>query len=516
MENPIIERLSLQPREVGLDYPHSRFSLSLPDTEHTFSKEIPGLVIGIGDPEKTPPMLVMGNIIYCPTGFGYMNQNIGKQNYFIKAGEVGRANHFPLTKEGEVDQTISRQHLIIKNDEKGQITVKNMGQNGTSVTEVPMIKEMEEGRFYLKRGAVAFDASGERRISLTVGRNNKVELIIGPDGVKGIRGNKVVVPLARDLLNKALSLLRMNPQESNPRILILGRNDINPKDETISRLHLSIIWDPKTKISYLFDHSIKGTIVEFAERQNQSQEPSVREEWKVENVRTPQWILKKVGNPEQQIPRDDNSVGGDYYLFGRQVVSNFSEIKFSKEEKEYLLRKGGDIAVLMDTATGQTGRETPETTTKPFAQKFVEEYYGQIAKGKNPQEAMKEAYETTYQYLNLGKKTEATFTCVTVVDNMAYCLWIGNTEAVVVRKGEVFEKIASKEGMVYESYYDKRLNSWVSPTVLVASGRYEKTRLVQLLPGDKIYVYTDGVKQLNPKNPKKSLLGQDDVVIVEL
>jgi len=70
--------------------------------------------------------------------------------------------------------------------------------------------------------------------------------------------------------------------------------------------------------------------------------------------------------------------------------------------------------------------------------------------------------------------------------------------------------------MVYESYYDNSLNMWVSPTVLVASGRYEKTGLVKLSPGDEIYVYTDGVKQLNPRYPKKSLLGQDDAVIVKL
>jgi hypothetical protein len=175
----------------------------------------------------------------------------------------------------------------------------------------------------------------------------------------------------------------------------------------------------------------------------------------------------------------------------------------------------------MDTASRQTGGETPKTTTRPFAQMFLKEYYLQIAQGKDPETAMKEAYENTYNSNNvrgrtLGERTEATFTFVTVVGDTAYCLWVGNTEAVVVRKGEGVEKLASKKGMVYESYYDKSLNSWVSPTVLVASGRYEKTKLVKLLPGDKIYVYTDGVKQLNPRDPKKSLLGQDDVVIVEL
>jgi hypothetical protein len=192
MENSIIKNIkesSLQWREVGLDNFSSRFSLSFSDAKHTFSG--PGLVIGIGDSEKTPPMLVMGKIIYCPTGFGQIDQETGKQYFFIKAGKVGRANHFPLTKNRGVDQTISRQHLIIKNEENGQITVRNMSQNGTFVAEVPMIKEMEEGRFYLKRGAVAFDASGERRISLTVGQNNKVELIIGPDGVK--IGDKYVI-----------------------------------------------------------------------------------------------------------------------------------------------------------------------------------------------------------------------------------------------------------------------------------------------------------------------------------
>lgn len=509
MEDSIIERSSLRPREVGLDDPRSRFSLSFPDTEHTFSGRIPGLVIGIGNPDTTPPMLVMGNTIYCPTGFGYGDQKTGNETYFIKAGKVGRAKHFPLTKNGRVDQTISRQHLTIENEENGQITVRNMGQNGTSVAEVSMIKEMEGGIFNLKRGAVAFDANKETKIILTVGQNNEVELIIGPDGV--IIGNEAVVFLKRNLLNKVLSLLRMNPQENNPQSLILGRDDINSEDKTISRLHLSIIWDPKTKIYYLFDHSTNGTIVEFAERQNQSQESPVREEGKLENVRTPQSILERVGHPEQQIPDDPNSVGGDYYLFGRQVVSEVFE-----GNKEYLLKKGGDAAVLMDTATVQTGGETPKTTTRPFAQKFLEEYYGQIAQGKNPQEAMETAYEITYQYLNLGQRTEATFTFVTVVGDTAYCLWVGNTEAVVVRKGKVVKRLASKEGMVDESYYDKSLNMWVSPTALVSSGRYEKTGLVKLLPGDEIYVYTDGVKELNPRDPKKSLLGQDDAVIVKL
>ena len=510
MGDSIIEQSSLRPREVGLDDPRSRFSLSFPDTEHTFSGKIKGLVIGIGNPDTTPPMLVMGNTIYCPTGFGYMDQETGKQTYFIKAGEVGRANHFPLTKKGGVDKTISREHLIIKKEKNGQITVRNMGQNGTSVVEVPMITEMEGVIFNLKRGALTFDASEETTITLTVGKNNKVELKIGPDGVKRIIGNKLVVLLERNLLNKALSLLRMNPQENNPQSLILGRDHINPNDQTISRLHLSIIWDPKTKIYYLFDHSTNGTTVELAERQNQSQESPVREEGKVENVRTPQWILKEVGHQEQQIPGDPNSVGGDYYLFGRQVVSEVFE-----GNKEYLLKKGGDAAVLMDTATVQTGGETPKTTTRPFAQKFLEEYYGQIAQGKNPQEAMETAYKITYQYLNLGKRTDATFTCVTVVGDIAYCLWVGNTEAVVVRKDGSVHKLASSEGMVGENYYDKRLNRWFSPTVLVASGRYE-TKSVELLPGDKIYVYTDGVNELNPKIPKSSSLKSDDAVIVEL
>jgi len=294
------------------------------------------------------------------------------------------------------------------------------------------------------------------------------------------------------------------------KFFILRRKNINPTDLTISLLHLSIIFDPTTERYYLFDHSTNGTIVEFAERQNQSQESPVREEGKVENVRTPQWILKEVGNREQQIPGDDNSVGGDYYLFGSQV-----------EKNPYLLKKGGDAVVVMDTATVQTGGEKPKTTTKPFAQKFLEEYYRQIAQGKDPEKAMKEAYENTYNSNNvrgrtLGERTEATFTFVTVVGDTAYCLWVGNTEAVLVRKGEVVEKIASKKGMVYESYYDNSLNMWVSPTVLVASGRYEKTGLVKLSPGDEIYVYTDGVKQLNPRYPKKSLLGQDDAVIVKL
>jgi hypothetical protein len=266
MEDYIIERSSLRSREVGLDYPHRRFSLSFPDAKRTFSGGIPGLVIGIGNSDTTPPMLVIGNTIYCPTGFGYRDQKTGNETYFIKAGEVGRAKHFPLTKKGEVDQNISKEHLIIRNEKNRQITVRNMGQNGTFVAEVPMMTEMEGGRFYLKRGAVAFDASEERRITLTVGRNNKVELIIGPDGVKGISGNKVVVLLKINLLSKALPLLRMDPQS-----LILGRDRINPNDETISRLHFSIIRGPKTKICYLFDHSTNGTIVEFAERQNQSQ-----------------------------------------------------------------------------------------------------------------------------------------------------------------------------------------------------------------------------------------------------
>jgi hypothetical protein len=76
-------------------------------------------------------------------------------------------------------------------------------------------------------------------------------------------------------------------------------------------------------------------------------------------VRTPQLILTKVHHLEQQIPGDPNSVGGDYYLFGSQV-----------EKNPYLLEKGGNAVVVMDTASEQTAGETPATTTRPFAQMF--------------------------------------------------------------------------------------------------------------------------------------------------
>jgi hypothetical protein len=124
--------------------------------------------------------------MYCPTGFSYWDgrwlRNVGN---LVQAHTFGRESYSPLNNAGQIDPFISGKHLTITTEKNGQITVvRNMSRNGTSVAEVPMITEMEGGRFYLKSGAVALDASGERRITLTVGQNNKVELIIGPDGVK--------------------------------------------------------------------------------------------------------------------------------------------------------------------------------------------------------------------------------------------------------------------------------------------------------------------------------------------
>jgi len=508
-----------QPRPgvlVGLRESGSLFLSS----EYEFSQDTAGLVIGIGNPDTTPPMLFMSNgVSYCPTGFSYWEsdrlKNVGN---FVQAPTFGRKSYSPLPKKGEIDPFISGEHLTIKRGENGQITVRNIGRNGTFVAKVPIITEMEGGTFNLSNGAMALGASRERRITLTVGQNNKVELIIGPNGVKKI-GNKVVVLLEKNnlnlkgnhLLNKVLSRLIKNPQENNLKRLILGRNDINSNDEKISRLHLSIIWDPINNRYYLFDHSTNGTTVEIAETQNQPQKPPVREEREGETkVITPRLVFEKVGHPEQKIPDDPNSVGGDYYLFGSQV-----------EKRSDLLEKGGDAVVVMDTASRQTGGETPATTTKPFAQKFLEEYYNQIDQGKDPKTAMEEAYRNTYNSNNvggrtLGERTEATFTFVTVVGNTAYCLWIGNTEAVVVKEDGSVYKLASSEGMVYKSYYDKETRQWVSPTVLVASGEYQRTGLVELSSGDNIFIYTDGVRKLDTKNPGNSSLGGDDVVIVRL
>jgi len=499
MRDFIGEQSPSQHLEVGLDGP-GRLSLAFSNTEHTFPQNTAGLVIRIGNPHTTPPMLVMSDgVSYCPTGFYQWHENLRwltKSGKFVRTHTVGRESYSPSTKAGEIDPIISRTHLEIEPGKGGQITVRNMGRNGTDVAEVPMITT--EKSVSLKNGAVALDARIERRITLTVGQNNKVELIIGPSGVKKIIGDKVV------------SLSEIDPQKKDPQSLTLGRDDINLNDKTVSRLHLSIIFDPTTKRYYLFDHSTNGTIVEFAERQNQPQKPPVREEREGETeVRTPRLILKKVGHPEQQIPDDSNSVGGDYYLFGSQLVS------------PDLLEKGGNAVVVMDTASIQTGGETPATTTKPFAYIFLREYYNQIAQGKDPETAMEEAYKNTYNSNNvggrtLGKRTEATFTFVTVVGDTAYCLWVGNTEAVVVRKGGSVHKLASSKEMVGQSYYDYETGQWVSPTVLVASGPYQRTGLVKLLRGDQIFIYTDGVNELDPKNPKASSLTGDDVVMVKL
>ena len=503
MVDYVVHEMTPFQREVGLDSP-GRLSLAFENTEHTFPQNTAGLVIGIGNPNTTPPMLVIPdhNIIYCPTGFSYWDgrwlRNVGN---FVQASTFGRESYSPLTTAQGIDPFISGKHLKIKKGENGQITVRNMGRNGTSVAEVPMMKGMEGGRFYLRRGAVALDASIERRITLTVGRNT-VELIIGPDGVKRIIGNKVVVLLEIKPLNKALSFLGMNPQENNLQRLILGRNNINPTDEEISPFHISIIWDPTKKRYYLFDHSNTGTTVEFAERQPQPQVKKEREG----KIRTPKLILKKAHHKKQQILGDPNSVGGDYYLFGSQLGKSPD-----------LLEKGGDAVVVMDTASIQTGGETPATTTRPFAYAFLTKYYNLIADGKDPETAMEEAYrETYYSYGGLGQRTEATFTFVTVVGDTAYCLWVGNTEAVVVKKDGSVNNLASSEGMVGEPYYDSELNRRISPTLLVASRVYQTSKY-ELSRGDRVYVHTDGVLKLNPKNPKFSLLDpDDDAVLVRL
>jgi len=337
---------------------------------------------------------------------------------------------------------------------------------------------------------VAFDARNTE-ITVTV-CGNKIRLVVIGDMI-GKMQDGVFTPFTQ-----------IDPLKTFPQSLTLGRDDIDRSNRQISRYHFSIVFYGGRY--YLFDHSANGTIVEFAERQNQSQEPPVREEGKVENVRTPQLILKRVGHPEQQIPDDDNSVGGDYYLFGEKVVS---------AERKELLEKGGNAVVLMDTATRQTAGQTPITTTRPFAQKFLIEYYKQIDNGKNPQKAMESAYGKTYSHL--GEETEATFTFVTVVGDTAYCLWVGNTEAVAVGKDGSVHPLASSKEMVGERYYDHKTGTWVSPTILVSSGLEEKKESSsKLSPGDKIYVYTDGVQTLNPINPRKSSLKSDDAVIVEL
>jgi hypothetical protein len=507
MGDSIIEQSSLGPREVGLNGP-DRLSLPFSNTEHTFVGNIAGLVIGIGNPNTTPPMLVIPydnhNIIYCPTGFSYWDgrwlRNVGN---LVQASTFGRESYSPLNNAGQIDPFISGKHLTITKEKNGQITVRNMGRNGTSVAEVPMITEMEGGRFYLKRGAVALDARREMTITLRIGGNNEIKLIIGPKGVKEIR----------DRDNQVVSRLKIKPRKKGPRSLTLGRGDINPNDKTISPPYFSIVY--YNSRYYLFDHSDTGTTVEFAEIQPQ---PPVREERKEKTkVRTPQLILKRVHHREQQIPGDRNSVGGDYYLFGSQVVND-----------PYLLEKGGNAVVVMDTASIQSGTETPATTTKPFAQKFLNEYYLQIADGKDPETAMEKAYIKTHKSnevggRTLGQRTEATFTFVTVVGDTAYCLWVGNTEAVVVRNGEVVDKLATSEGMGGEPYYDPELNTWVSPTRLVESRLYRTSTLelskLKLLPGDRVYVYvyTDGVWQLNPKKPKfSSLKPDDDAVLVRV
>jgi len=484
---------------VGLDGSH-RLSLAFKDAKHTFPKNT-AVVIGIGDSNKTPPMLLMGDKMYCPTGFGKGGDQPTRARNFIQVDrsyKFGRESDFPLTKGGEIDPTISRKHLAI-NKQGEQITVINMGQNGTCVAEATIITTTKGGgKIDLRRGAAVLDPHKEVEVTLTIGEyNNTVELIIGPSGVKKRMGDRV------------MPLLPIDPQKKDPQSLILGRADINPNDQTVSRSHLSIIWDPQTKKYFLFDHSTNGTKVEVTGEKNQLPKQLVKKEGERKTEgRTPRVILATVGHPDQQIVDDPHSFGGDYYLFGREVVSR---------QREYLLEKGGDAVVLMDTASIQTAGETPLTTTRPFAQEFLIEYYKQIEQGKDPQKAMRAAYEITYKKYDLGRKTEATFTFVTVVGGVAYSLWVGNTEAVVVRKSGKIVKLADKKGMVFESYLDPKTGYKLSPTILVTSGKDKiREQSVVLQPGDKIYVFTDGVKQLDPKNPSASSLNGDDAVIVEL
>lgn len=448
----------------------------------------PGWVFKIGG-DSTPPFLVLDNdqnlgdgelYIFSPTGFCSYTERKKFPSILTTSSEIsiGRQDGIvPIPKNGgnkdSEDLYISNRHMRIK-PIKGGIDVIDQSRNGTFCRPIEGIEESILGKLLNKEAIFA-----DPRVS-------SLCLKLGNAKVKLTRdGQKVRVEMNDVLLDHLVI-------GKKPDFITLGRTTKN-EDLTISRNHCSLILMPDGNL-YIFDHSTNGTRVVSYE----SIDASIMET----DGCQPKVIKKNVRHKEQQIDGDSHSVGGDYYLFGEDVVKN-----------PELIEKGGNAVVLMDTATLAKGWDS--RNTREFARVFLKNYYEKINAGLDPEKAAKDAYDTTY-YNYKGDKAHATFTFVTVVNGLAYSLWIGNTEAVVVRDNRIVRKLASSEGMVGEVYTDQS-GQKISPTILVAAGIDQiRTNSFQLLPGDRIYVFTDGVAKLDINDPKSSILENDDVVLVKI
>ncbi len=468
------------------------------NSETIYNREITlttnhGVAIEIG--MEIPPFLVLRdpknkkNLYYFSPN-GWRNKT-SRLSPFIESSKLllGREDGYvpiPNTETLGVYSTISRNHGEVSLERDGRITLVDTSTNGTKYRQINKINQNWQNSV-LMREAVFIDPN-VAKITLNLGQTKQL--------VELVRESRGVIVRVNGKEYRELS------PSKKPTFLTLGRENFRP-DNTISRSHLSIILMPAGEV-YVFDHSTNGTKIDWVNIAHQTYESG-----KIEpNFYIPEVILSRIAHREQQIKNDRHSAGGDYYLFGSDVVRDYE-----------LLRKGGNVAVLMDTATiQQNAYARPENTTKPFACFFLKRYYDYISQGNSPDTAMSNAYNDALNE-NLGQfkgyQVDATFTAIAIIENKAYCLWIGNTEAVIVNKGNVRQELATKKAMEGEKYYDRKLNAWISPTYLISSGK-NRARMSSavLLPGDIIYLYTDGLENLNPKDPKKSLSNYDDVVLI--
>lgn len=442
-------------------------------------------IVKIGNPQE--PVLVAifrdGNQIcaFSPHGFTEAGQVIAENVLSRKSLAIGRGKLNPLGPGGQIDNMISREHCSVKLLQDGNLVLRDTSSNGTGLAgAIDLDKDISE--VDLNQTIALVDSGRASEIKLSLGKSHTLS-ISSKDGQLVIKeGEKVVGVLSR--------------KKDGISVLTLGRQSIAPEDKSISRKHVSLILTPDGKLM-IFDHSMNGTkIVKERQKPFEDQEKSHYQ---------PRVLINRPFHLNQQIPNDYHSVGGDYYLFGENVTKS-----------DDLLKKGGNAVVLMDTATIQSRGETPATTTALFAKGFLEEYYRNITNGQDPETAAKNAFREMYD--RLGKRTEATFTFVTVVDDTAYVLWIGNTEAVIINNNGEINKLADGGDMVGKRYYDEERGAWVSPTILVNSGPEEtRFRSFKLGKSDRIIIYTDGVGKIEPISPERSQLKKgDDAVLIEL
>lgn len=443
-------------------------------------------IVKIGNPQEPVSVAIFrdGNQIcaFSPHGFTEAGQVVDENVLSRRSLAIGREKLNPLGPGDQIDNMISREHCSVELLQGGNLVLRDTSRNGTGVAgAIDLDKAIRE--VDLNQTIALVDSSRVYEFKLSLGKSHTLS-ISSENGQLVIKeGEKVVGVLSR--------------KKDGISVLTLGRQSIAPEDKSISRKHVSLILTTEGKL-IIFDHSTNGTRVLRRDQMPNKEKDRLRRY-------QPKILISKVFHTEQQISNDPNSVGGDYYLFGENVT-----------ESDDLLKKGGNAVVLMDTATIQSRRETPATTTAPFAKGFLKEYYRNIANRQDPETAAKNAFREMYD--RLGKRTEATFTFVTVVDDTVYVLWIGNTEAVRIDNNGKINKLADSSDMVGKRYYDEERRAWVSPTILVNSGpEIIRFRSFKLGKSDKIIIYTDGVETLNPISPEISRLKRgDDAVLIEL